>query len=51
LHSGDKFAIWSFGLSSLKDKLTNYENINENGTKVYSPKNRKYTLQIGILNS
>lgn len=51
LHSGDKFAIWSFGLSSLKDKLTNYENTNENGTKVYSPKNRKYTLQIGILNS
>ena len=54
LRAGDKFAIYAPGLKSfnksVKDKLiTNYDNIYED--KAYSPKNRKYTLQIGILNS
>lgn len=49
LRAGDKFAIYSEGLSELKNLLTNYDNIQEN--KAYSPKNRKYTLQLGVLNS
>jgi hypothetical protein len=42
LRAGDKFAIYSEGLSELKNLLTNYDNIQ--GNKAYSPKNRKYTL-------
>ena len=49
LRAGDKFAIYSEGLSQLKNLLTNYDNIQ--GDKAYSPKNRKYTLQLGVLNS
>jgi hypothetical protein len=49
LRAGDKFAIYSEGLSELKNLLTNYDNIQ--GNKAYSPKNRKYTLQLGVLNS
>lgn len=49
LRAGDKFAIYSEGLSELKNLLTNYDNIQ--GNKAYSPKNKKYTLQLGVLNS
>jgi len=42
LRAGDKFAVYSEGLSNLENLLTNYNNI-YNG-KAYSPKNRKYTL-------
>lgn len=49
LRAGDKFAVYSEGLSNLENLLTNYNNI-YNG-KAYSPKNRKYTLQLGVLNS
>jgi len=49
LRAGDKFAIYSEGLSELKNLLTNYDNIQ--GDKAYSPKNKKYTLQLGVLNS
>ena len=49
LRAGDKFAVYSEGLSDLENLLTNYNNI-YNG-KAYSPKNRKYTLQLGVLNS
>ena len=49
LRAGDKFAIYSEGLSELKNLLTNYDNIQDD--KAYSPKNRKYTLQLGVLNS
>ena len=49
LRAGDKFAVYSEGLSELKNLLTNYDNIQ--GDKAYSPKNRKYTLQLGVLNS
>ena len=49
LRAGDKFAIYSEGLSELSNLLTNYNNTA--GTKAYSPKNRKYTLQLGVLNS
>ena len=49
LRAGDKFAIYSEGLSELESILTNYNNTQ--GNKAYSPKNRKYTLQLGVLNS
>lgn len=49
LRAGDKFAVYSEGLSELQSLLTNYNNTS--GNKAYSPKNRKYTLQLGVLNS
>lgn len=49
LRAGDKFAVYSSGLYSLRGVLTNYDNTS--GNKAYSPKNRTYTLQLGVLNS
>lgn len=49
LRAGDKFAVYSEGLSELKNSLTNYDNISD--SKANSPKNKKYTLQLGVLNS
>ena len=51
IHSGDKFVVYAPGLSQLKGLISNYDNIEKNSGKIYSPKNRKYTLQLGILNS
>ena len=48
LRTGDKFAIYAKDLSSNTD-ITNYNNIQ--GEKIKSPKNKKYTLQVGVLNS
>jgi len=42
LHVGDIFTVYSPHLSSLAPDLTNYDNVYKD--KVYSPKNRKYTL-------
>ena len=50
LHVGDIFTVYSPHLSKLAPDLTNYDNIEHSIDKVYSPKNRKYTLQLGILN-
>lgn len=49
LHAGDKFVVYSSDLSSIKADITNYDNTD--GLKVKSPKNKKYTLSLGILNS
>ena len=49
LRAGDKFAVFSQNLSSIQYLLTNYNNTK--GNKAESPKNRKYTLQLGVLNS
>lgn len=49
IHSGDKFVVYAPGLSQLRGLLSNYNNIKEG--KIYSPKNKKYTLQLGVLNS
>ena len=52
LRAGDKFAIYAPGISqygSSQSQITNF--FNTSGNKAYSPKNRRYTLQIGILNS
>lgn len=52
LRAGDKFAIYSSGLSEISEDLTNYNNVDENDkTKAISPKNKRYTIQAGILNS
>lgn len=54
LRAGDKFVIYSSDIGDLKDNISNYDNTisDENGVKyVKSPKNKKYTLQLGILNS
>ena len=48
LHPGDKFILYA-DLSDYETDITNYNNTN--GKKVISPKNKKYTLQLGILNS
>lgn len=56
LHAGDKFVVYG-DLSEFKDDITNYQNVvkskvaNSSIVKVYSPKNKKYTLALGILNS
>ena len=47
LHAGDKFVV--YGAVSPTDQITNYKNTT--GNKVVSPKNKKYTLALGILNS
>ena len=44
LHVGDIFTVYSPHLSKLAPDLTNYDNIKHSKDKVYSPKNRKYTL-------
>lgn len=49
LRTGDKFVVYASGLEGKKDKITNYDNVKNE--KIKSPKNKKYTLQIGILNS
>lgn len=49
LHAGDKFVVYSSGLSSISSQITNYSNTS--GNKIISPKNKKYTLALGILNS
>ena len=52
LRTGDKFVVYASGenkLEDIKDKITNYDNVKNE--KIKSPKNKKYTLQIGILNS
>jgi len=52
LRAGDKFAVYSEGLSELSNLLTNYNNVDSRfPNKAYTPKNRKYTLQLGVLNS
>ena len=48
LHAGDKFVVYCGSLS--KDNITNYDNITRTG-KIASPKNKSYTLALGILNS
>lgn len=49
LHTGDKFVVYSTNLNLLENSISNYNNV-ING-KVISPKNRKYTLALGVLNS
>lgn len=54
LRAGDKFAVYSEGLSDpeITKYITNYNNVdNRFPNKAYTPKNRKYTLQLGVLNS
>lgn len=48
LHAGDKFVV--YGLND-SNNITNYNNINSEEDKVESPKNKLYTLALGILNS
>lgn len=48
LHAGDKFAVYSSIICSRSD-ITNLNNTD--GTKAVSPKNKQYTLALGILNS
>lgn len=49
LHAGDKFVVFGDGILNIKSDLTNYNNVKDD--KVCSPKNKKYTLALGILNS
>lgn len=63
LHAGDKFTIYSEELYSesneLYKEITNFNNIIENKvsnseetySQVISPKNKKYTLAVGVINS
>lgn len=52
LRAGDKFAVWSTeGLAEMKNYITNYKNVDNIAKKAKSPKNRKYTLYLGVLNS
>lgn len=61
LHAGDKFVVSSKDLRGISSQITNYNNTTESqivnynsskvGKKIYTPKNKKYTLALGILNS
>lgn len=66
LRAGDKFSIYSEdsenlqskGLYSddmiirdIRDNLTNYNNVDSEEMKAISPKNKKYTIAVGVLNS
>ena len=48
LHPGDKFTVYGKDLNS-GNNISNYNNTEED--KVRSPKNKQYTLSLGILNS
>ena len=50
LHAGDKFAVYSSTICSRSD-ITNLNNTNRTKAKAISPKNKRYTLALGILNS
>ena len=50
LHAGDKFIVYSNNFINNPQKyITNYNNVY--GTKAKSPKNKQYTLSLGILNA
>lgn len=53
LHTGDKFSVYCGDLwsNSTKKLLTNFNNVDENTKKLLSPKNKQFTLSLGILNS
>ena len=52
LRAGDKFAIYAPGISQYgSSQITNFFNSDSSTNKAKTPKNRRYTLQIGILNS
>ena len=58
IHAGDKFVVSAKDLESIGEEyITNYRNVNPgteespNTTKAISPKNRRFTLSLGILNS
>lgn len=49
LHTGDKFYVWyDYNLIN-PEKISNFNNTHDN--KIISPKNKLYTLSLGILNS
>ena len=49
IYPGDKFTVYCPTIAELKDNLTNYNNIEND--EIYSPKNKDYTLSLGVLNS
>ncbi len=50
LHPGDKFIVWSTDTGELNNNnISNWNNTN--GSKIISPKNKLYTLSVGIMNS
>ena len=54
LRAGDKFAVYASGLSQMSGLITNYNNIDgisNDDLRAFTPKNKMYTLQLGILNS
>ena len=64
IHSGDKFVVYAEGLSSISSLISNYNNTSDSiidyskpfystryENRIFSPQNKRYTLQLGILNS
>ena len=51
LHAGDKFTVYSTYIwkDEIKKDLSNFQNTQDG--KVITPKNKKYTLSLGVLNS
>jgi hypothetical protein len=49
LHAGDKFVVYTTENLENTSNITNYKNVSNN--KIISPKNKKYTLSLGVLNS
>lgn len=53
LRAGDKYSIYSEDLynDEIINNITNYKNVDSNSKKALSPKNKKYTISVGVLNS
>ena len=51
IRTGDKFALWFDGNFDDLEKLSNRNNTNSDNGKVTSPKNKLYTLSVGVINS
>ena len=49
IYPGDKFVVYCSNLKNKKEQLTNYNNVE--GDKIITPKNKDYTLFLGVLNS
>ena len=53
LRAGDKFVVYGSVPtgSDSKPDVTNYNNVETDGNKIISPKNKTYTLALGVLNA
>ena len=51
IHVGDKFVVTDSNIWEKQEQISNFNNVLPQGNKVISPKNKKYTLDLGVINS